>query len=318
MVLASFLIVLGFAILIKGADWLVDGSVALAKKYGVSDLMIGLTVVAFGTSAPELVVNTIASWQGRVDFVLGNIIGSNIFNLFMILGISGIILPITVKSITVWREIPISVVATIGLLLLGNDFFLGGGARLSRLDGILLLVGFVCFFYLVVFRMKSDEDDEKILSSEKPAWMIWGLIVLGLSGLIIGGKVVVQNAVVVASKLGVSEKMIGLTILAAGTSLPELVTAVVAALRKNSDLIIGNVIGSNIFNILLILSVSSLIRPVPVGTNFNFDLFLLLGGSVFLFVAMFTGRRKKIDRWEAGLLFVFFFLYMAYLIGKEV
>jgi cation:H+ antiporter len=318
MVLASFLIVLGFAILIKGADWLVDGSVALAKKYGVSDLMIGLTVVAFGTSAPELVVNTIASWQGRADFVLGNIIGSNIFNLFMILGVSGIILPITVKSITVWREIPISVVATIGLLLLGNDFFLGGGARLSRLDGILLLVGFVCFFYLVVFRMKSDEDDEKILSSEKPAWMIWGLIVLGLAGLIIGGKVVVQNAVVVASKLGVSEKMIGLTILAAGTSLPELVTAVVAALRKNSDLIIGNVIGSNIFNILLILSVSSLIRPVPFGTNFNFDLFLLLGGSVFLFVAMFTGRRKKIDRWEAGLLFVFFFLYMAYLIGKEV
>lgn len=318
MMVLSFLFVIGgFASLIFGANWLVMGASSLAKKYRVSDLAIGLTIVAFGTSAPELVVNSIASTQGYSDIVLGNVIGSNNFNLFIILGIAGMILPITVQSSTAWREIPISFITALLLVILANDFFGTDSGVISRIDGGLLLISFGLFLYYVYRQMKTEVAIEAIFQ-ERSNFKIWALILAGLAGLVIGGNLVVEYSIEIAKNFGVSEKIIGLTIIAAGTSLPELVTSVVAALKKNSDIAIGNVIGSNIFNILLILSISSFISPVAYNKNFNVDLVILSGGTLFLFIAMFTGQRKKLDRWEAGLLFGFYLAYTIYLVWGEI
>ena len=316
MVISLLLIIIGFAALIFGANWLVDGASSLAKKYNVSDLVIGLTIVAFGTSAPELVVNSIASINGYPDIILGNIIGSNNFNLFIILGIAGLIYPITVQSSTVWREIPISLVAAIVLLFLANDFFLDPTSQISRIDGGILIIAFAAFLYYVFNQMKT-EDNIEVSYQHKSNLKIWGFILIGFTGLIIGGQLVVDNGILIATNLGVSEKIIGLTIIAAGTSLPELVTSIVAATKKNSDIAIGNVIGSNIFNILLILSVSSFINPISYNQNFNLDIAILLGGTLFLFMAMFTGKRKRLDRWKSALLLSFYLIYTSYLVWKE-
>ena len=317
MIITSLLIILGFTSLIFGANWLVDGASSLAKKNNVSDLVIGLTIVAFGTSAPELVVNSVASFNGPSDIIFGNIIGSNNFNLFIILGIAGLIYPITVQSSTAWREIPISLIVAILLFVLANDFFINQNPEISRIDGVILLVGFVCFIYYVFTQLKQEKS-ELIAYEEKSNYKIWALIVIGIAGLIIGGKLVVDNSINIATELGVSQKIIGLTIIAAGTSLPELVTSIVAALKKNSDIAIGNVIGSNIFNVLLILSISSLLNPIEYSPNFNQDLLILIVGTVFLIIAMFTGKRKKLDRWEALILLSFYLIYTTYLISKEI
>lgn len=317
MIIPILLIVAGFVSLIFGANWLVDGVSALAKKYKVSDLVIGLTIVAFGTSAPELVVNCLASVKGYSDIVLGNIIGSNNFNLFIILGLSGLILPITVQTSTAWKEIPISLFVSVLLLFLLNDFVFTGTTYLSRLDGLIMLILFCLFLYYVFNQMKIDPQTVTT-ENQKSALKIWGLIIIGLGGLIIGGQLVVVNSVEIANALGVSEKIIGLTIVAAGTSLPELVTSIVAATKKNSDIAIGNVIGSNVFNILLILSISSIIRPIEYNPKFNFDLLILIGGTVFLFTSMLTGKRKRLDRWEAGVLLGFYIIYTTYLVMKEI
>ena len=309
MFLQISLLILGFILLIKGAGWLVDGASALAKQFNISDLAIGLTVVAFGTSAPELVVNTFASFQNHQDIVLGNIIGSNFFNLFAILGIAGIIAPLSVKSSTVWKEIPFSLFALVILLFLANNFFISGNDYISRFDGFILLLFFILFLYYVYKQLKTEkivtETNQKKLSN----LTIWVYLFAGLFGLILGGKLVVNSAISMASSFGVSEKIIGLTIVAAGTSLPELATSVVAVLKKNNDIAVGNVIGSNIFNILFILPISAIIRPVIYKIEFNTELFVLAGGTIFLFIAMFTGEKKKLDRWEAGLLFATFMVY---------
>jgi cation:H+ antiporter len=317
MIISLLLIIVGFASLIFGANWLVEGASSLAKKKNISDLVIGLTIVAFGTSAPELVVNSVASINGLSDIVFGNIIGSNNFNLFIILGITGLIYPITVQSSTAWREIPISLIVAILLFVLANDFFINQNPEISRIDGVILLVGFTYFLYYVFSQLKHDKT-EVIAYEIKSNYKIWGLIVFGIAGLVIGGKLVVDNSIDIATELGVSQKIIGLTIIAAGTSLPELVTSIVAALKRNSDIAIGNVIGSNIFNILLILSVSSFVNPIKYNANFNQDLLILIGGTVFLIIAMFTGKRKKLDRWEALILLSFYLIYTSYLITKEM
>lgn len=318
MIFSILLILVGFGLLIKGADWMVNGATALARKNNVSDLAIGLTIVAFGTSAPELVVNSVAAFQSHSDIIFGNVVGSNNFNLFVILGIAGIILPIKVQSSTVWKEIPISFIAIVLLLLLANNLFLNNNNIISRIDGALLLTFFGLFLFYVYKQMKTEviqAEDETV--QEISNIKIWGLIIIGLAGLIAGGKLVVNNAVEVATFLGVSEKIIGLTIIAAGTSLPEMVTSVVAAIKRNSDIVIGNVIGSNIFNIFLVLPVSSFINPIKYNVAFNTDMFMLIGGTAFLFTAMFTGVKKKLDRWEAILLVVVFLLYTLYLVSKE-
>ncbi|CAM3430402.1 calcium/sodium antiporter [Aequorivita lipolytica] len=317
MIVSLLLIVLGFAGLIFGANWLVDGATSLAKKYNIPDLVIGLTIVAFGTSAPELVVNSIASADGLSDIVLANVIGSNNFNLFIILGLAGLIYPITVQSSTAWKEIPVSLIITIALMVLANNFFMDGDSEISRLDGLILLVLFAGFLYYMFRQLKMDNTDV-VVQVNKSNTKIWGLILIGFAGLVVGGTLVVDNAIAVATELGTSQKIIGLTIIAAGTSLPELVTSIVAAVKRNSDIAIGNVIGSNIFNILLIVSVSSFINPIAYNQNFNQDFAILIGGTIFLIISMFIGKRKKLDRWEALLLFSFYLIYTGYLVFKEI
>ena len=319
MIILIVLISVGFVALIFGANWLVDGASALAKKYNVSDLIIGLTIVSFGTSAPELVVNSVASLNGYSDIILGNILGSNNFNLFIILGIAGLIYPMRVQKSTVWKEIPISLIAAIVLLLLANNFFLNASSGISRIDGAILFLCFVGFILYIFKQMKSGaEPIEEVTLIHKSNFKIWGLVIIGLAGVIIGGQLVVDNGVQLATRLGVSEKIIGLTIIAIGTSLPELLTSVVAATKKNTGIAIGNIIGSNIFNILLILSVSSLIAPISYNISFNTDLYILLGGTLFLLLMMFIGKRYKLDRWGAALLLIFYLAYTTYLIWLEL
>ncbi len=318
MTLPIILLIVGLLLLVKGADWLVDGASVLAKKHKVSDLAIGLTIVAFGTSAPELVVNSVASMGGYPDIVFGNVIGSNNFNLFIILGIAGLITPLTVQSSSVWKEIPFSFLAAIILLFLANNFFSSDTPGLSAVDGIILLTLFAGFLYYVFTQLKSEPDNNDIIQKDYSNLKIWMFILAGLTGLVLGGKLVVDNAVAMAQSFGVSEKIIGLTIVAAGTSLPELATSVVASMKKNNDIAIGNIIGSNIFNIFLILGVSSLITPLDYTLTFNTDLAILGAGTLFLFVAMFTGKRKKLDRWEAAILLVSYLGYTVYLVSGEI
>ena len=317
MVVSVILVLVGLVGLIFGANWLVDGASSLAKKYNVSDLVIGLTIVAFGTSAPELVVNSIASFNGLSDIVLGNIIGSNNFNLFIILGIAGLIYPISVQSSTAWKEIPISLLVAIILFTLANNFFNNQNLVLSRLDGIVLLILFLGFLFYVFKQMKADKT-EVIPYTQKSNLKIWVLIGIGFAGLIIGGQLVVDNSIKIATSFGVSQKVISLTIIAAGTSLPELLTAIVAAIKKNSDIAIGSVIGSNIFNILFIISVSSLVNPIQYNPSFNQDFYVLFGGTIFLIIAMLTGKRRKLDRWEALILLSFYLIYTTYLVTIEL
>ncbi|KAF0130572.1 MAG: inner membrane protein [Bacteroidetes bacterium] len=318
MFLNILLLVGGLVILIYGADWLVAGASAIAKKMKVSDLAIGLTVVSFGTSAPEFVVNTFAAWQGNADIVFGNIIGSNNFNLLFILGITGLISPLVVQKSTVWKEIPISFIAVIVLYFLVNDqLIMNNENMLSRIDGIILLVFFLGFLYYV-YKQLGAEEATIVSEKQRPTIVLWGMIIGGLFGLVLGGRLVVTNAVEMAQMMGVSEKIIGLTIIAAGTSLPELATSVVAALKKNNDIAVGNVVGSNIFNIFFILGASSVLKPVTFSTAFNLDLYLLAGGTLFLFAAMFLSGKKKLDRWEAALLLAVYLGYTTWLVMKEL
>ena len=215
------LITIGFLLLIKGADWMITGAAALARKSKISDLAIGLTIVAFGTSAPELVVNIVASVENEPDIIFGNVIGSNNFNLFLILGIVGLIFPIVVQSNTVWKEIPISFLAIMALFLLANAFFNSGEFVLSRLDGCILLILFVLFILYVYMQLKADESEAQTAIVSLSTYKIWGYIIVGLAGLILGGQLVVTNAMLMAANFGMSEKIIGLTIVAMGTSLPE-------------------------------------------------------------------------------------------------
>lgn len=316
MVLQIVLLVAGLLLLVKGADWLVEGASTVARKKRISELAIGLTIVAFGTSAPELVVNVVASVQNHQDIVFGNVIGSNNFNLFMILGIAGLITPLAVQSSTVYKEIPISLFAAVLLFVLVNGFVFGG-ETLSRTDGLILLVFFGLFLLYVYKQLKSDLERPGAKEEQVSGLKVWGLIIVGLAGLVNGGRLVVSSAVDMATAMGVSEKLIGLTIVAAGTSLPELATTVVAALNKNNDIAVGNIIGSNIFNIFFILGVSAVVHPIPFDTVFNTDLYLLFGGTLLLFITMFTARKKQLDRWEAAILLAVYVAYTAYLITLE-
>jgi cation:H+ antiporter len=318
MVVQVLLLVFGLVLLIKGADWLVSGAASLAKKYHVSDLVIGLTIVAFGTSMPEMVVNVIASVKGFNDIVLGNVLGSNIANLFLILGITGIIYPLVVQSSTTWREIPLSLLAVILLFLLANNLFLFEGPVISRYDGFILLLMFGVFMFYIYRLSKTDTAPNDVAVSDMSGFKIYTFIIVGLAGLVIGGRLVVDNAVKIATVLGLSEKIIGFTIVAVGTSLPELATSVVAALKKNTNIAVGNIIGSNIFNIFLVIAISSVVSPVTFNVSFNTDIYLLAGGTLFLFAAMFTGGRKRLDRWEAVILLIVYLTYTTWLVAKEL
>ncbi len=308
-------LILGFVLLIKGADWLVNGSVSLARQYHISELAIGLTIVAFGTSAPELVVNIISSIQGHTDVTMGNIVGSNLFNIMLILGLSGIIFPLTVKVKTIWNEIPFSLLAAIVLFILANYTFNGEGTQsLNKSDGLILLFFFLIFMAYIFINLKNREETLDTAYKEiKPKTSLF-LLIIGLTLLVVGSRMVVDHAVKIAHYFGASEKLIGITIISAGTSLPELVTSVVAAFRKKSDIAIGNIIGSNIFNIFLILGISSIISPIPYNLSFNLDIIILIGSTILLFIFMFSGKKYKLDKWESCVLLIGYIAYIIYLL----
>ena len=312
--LTYVLFFIGFVILIKGAGMLVDGSVGLARRYGISDIVIGLTIVSFGTSAPELVVNLIASLNGNSEIAMGNILGSNIVNIFFILGFSAVIYPLTVKKNTTFKEIPFALLSALVILFLGNDMLFNyeDKAELSTGDGLVLLGFFAIFLYYIFAISKGellDEKDETIVYM-KPFKSI-GLISIGLVGLIFGGMWIVDGAIEIATGFGVSQSLIGLTIVAIGTSLPELATSAVAAYKKNTDIAIGNVVGSNIFNAFWILGISATINPIPVLQRSNIDFAMNILASLLLFAFLFVGKRHMLERWQG---FAFMGIYVAYVL----
>lgn len=316
---AFVLLIVGFIILIKGADLMVSGASSMAKKLGISTLAIGLTVVSFGTSAPEMIVSIFSAINGKADASFGNVIGSNNFNLMCILGVSGLIYPLVVQRNTVRFEVPISIMAIIILFLLVNDRWLQGAETdsLSRTDAIILLIFFIFFMMYIYRTMKvgSEYEEAPIKIFTTPVSVV--LVVSGIAMLVLGGKLVVDNAVAIANHFGLSQKIIGLTILAAGTSLPELATSAVAAFKKNTDIAIGNVVGSNIFNIFFILGITGTVQPLNFNPALNFDLKVMFTASVVLMIFMFTLNTRKLDRWEALLLFIGYIVYTIFLIGME-
>lgn len=315
--LTYLLFAIGFAILIKGADWLVDGASSLAKKLKIPVIVIGLTIVAFGTSAPELIVNIFASAQGRTEIAIGNVLGSNIFNIFLILGIAAVIFPLTVKKNTAWKEIPLSLLAVIAMGIMANDNLIDGVSfsALTRIDGLMFLAFFIIFmWYIYGISKGGGEEEVKIKEFATPKSLFF--ILLGLVCLILGGKWIVDGAVQIATALGVSESLIGLTIVAAGTSLPELATSAVAAYKKNTDIAVGNIVGSNIYNIFLVLGVSSVIRPLPFRETSNIDVMMTIAASLALFAFMFIGKKRLLERWQ-GVFFILTFIgYVVFLVVR--
>ena len=305
MLVPILILLIGFVILIKGADFLIDGASSLAKKMSISEIAIGLTIVAFGTSAPELIVNIFASVGGHHEITFGNILGSNIFNILMVLGVAGLISTIVVQRNTILKEIPFLLVATILVFVLAL-----WNSDLSFFDGIILIAFLTIFFIYVIVFLKA----KPLLGSdikEHSYFVTLIMMFFGIIGLFFGGKLVVDNAVKIALHFDVSEKFIGLTIVALGTSLPELVTSIIAIKKGRNDLAIGNVIGSNLFNILLVLGVSSLIAPIHYDVTLNIDFIFLCVITIMLFTSMFVGKKHKLTKIEAAL---FVFLYLVYLV----
>ncbi|WP_229741345.1 calcium/sodium antiporter [Planktosalinus lacus] len=307
------LLLVGFVALIFGASKLVDAASGLAAKFGIPNIVIGLTIVAFGTSAPELVVNIIAAVNENTQMVLGNVLGSNIFNILGILGISAIIYPLAVKTNTTWYEIPLNLLAAIVVLVVSADIFLIGDGQniISRSDAILLLLFFTVFLVYTIAVSKSEKTAEKTEVKQYKTVTAVFFIIIGLAGLIVGGQLIVSSATSIAQQIGLSERVIGLTIVSIGTSLPELATSIVAVKKKNVDIAIGNVVGSNIFNVFFVLGVSAFINPVSIAQNAFLDIVLNIVAGFILFVFVFTGKYRQIDRWEG---IVFLMLYIAYLV----
>ncbi|MBN1494931.1 calcium/sodium antiporter [Candidatus Peregrinibacteria bacterium] len=317
MLLPFAILIIGFVVLIKGADYLVEGASSIAKRFKISDLVIGLTIVAFGTSAPELLVNLVSSLQGNSEIAIGNILGSNIANVFLILGIAAIIYPLTVSKGTTYKEIPFSLLAALMLFFLVNDAMIDGQnySILSRIDGFVLIAFLMIFMYYVfgIAKKGSIPEDVSGLKIRSLRISIF-MILLGCAGLVAGGKWVVDSAVEIASFFGVSQSLIGLTIVAVGTSLPELATSAVAAYKKNADIAVGNIVGSNIFNVFWILGLSSIINPIPFQPRNNFDLLVVIFSSLLLFIFMFLGTRHRVDRWEGIMFVVLYISYISFLV----
>jgi len=314
-----FLFALGFVILIKGADLLVEGATAIGRKYRISDIVIGLTIVSFGTSLPELMVNLVASFQGSSQLALGNIFGSNVANILLILGISAIICPLPITRSTYFSEIPFSLIATllVGFLANANLFMEDQQVHLSlsRFDGFVLLFFFALFLgyvYIVSKQKRSVHELEIIVEMPMSKSIVY--ILIGMVGLYFGGDWVVAGAIVMATEFGLSESLVGLTIVAIGTSLPELVTSIIAAIKKNTDIAVGNAIGSNIFNLLWILGLSATIKPLEFFVINNMDILMVIASSTLLILAVVIGKKPIISRWEGGYFVLAYLAYMVFLI----
>ena len=314
----AIFIVLGFVALVKGADFLVDGASAIAKRFGISDLVIGLTVVAFGTSMPEFVVNMVSVAEGSTDLALTNILGSNIINTFVILGLTALVYPIASQKRSRDFDIPMSIIAGLFVLVFVAVQLPFGeeGRGVGRIGGAILLLLF-CYFLYNTFRHAKDHPSEvpsdegqstKEISIRRALCLILG----GLVGLIVGGELIVKSAVDLATRMGVSEAIIGLTIVALGTSLPELATSVIAAAKHNSDIALGNVFGSNIFNVFFVLATSATVRPLPAYDGIELDACMAALGSIIVWLAVKTNHERKVQRWAGALLLLVYGGYLAY------
>ncbi len=315
MILSLLFLVAGLAVVIVGANILVSGSSSIAKRLKISDMVIGLTIVSIGTSTPELAISVISAINGNTDIAVGNILGSNIANILLILGISAMVYPLTVQKNTQYKEIPLVVLAILLIGVTGNDIWFDGGPInvISRADGVVYLFFFIIFMYYT-FQIAGAEDvgDEAIVP--QPLWKSVMYIVLGVAGLYFGGKYFVEGAVTIARYLGMSDSLIGLTIVAVGTSIPELATSVVAAYKKNSDIAVGNIVGSNIINVFMILGITATIRPLPLSATTNVDITVALYASVLLFLATFVLHARKVTRAEGVIFTVSYLAYLVYLI----
>ena len=320
-----FLFVLGFIILIKGADWLVEGASSIAKRFHISDLIIGLTIVSLGTSMPELLVNVIASLKGSSEIGIGNVLGSNIANILLVLGVTAAIYPVPVTRNTVFIEIPFSLTATllVGFLANVSIYHLqaqskGGNLIISRGDGYILLFFFLLFVgYIYIYaKEKKQKVAPEVHPDVEPLLKSIGLVLAGCLGLFFGGKWVVDGAIALADLFGLSQSFIGLTVVALGTSLPELVTSVMAVIKKNTEIAIGNVVGSNIFNLLWILGISAIIKPLPFDVINNADILTIIGSSTMLLLAVAIGKRAVISRWEGWIFVISYFVYIAFLVMR--
>lgn len=316
MFLSIILIIVGFVFLIVSADLLVDGSSGIAKKFHIPEIIIGLTIVSIGTSMPELFVSITSALEGYSDMALGNIVGSNLCNLLLILGLSAILKPVTFQKETRIYEIPMCLLFTIILAIFCNT-----GNRISRIEAVALIILFTLFLGYTIFmgKKKSSEElenNEKNENKKNSTIKNIALIILGIIGLKLGGSLAVDNAVNVANYFNVSEKIISLTILAVGTSLPELVTSVTAAIKGNSDIAIGNIIGSNIFNMLLIIGVSAIINPITYNTSYNLDFSILLISTIVLALFPFIPPKDKMSRANGVIYFLMYVAYIAILFIK--
>ena len=310
----------GLALILLGANGLTDGAAAVAKRFHISDLVIGLTIVALGTSAPELVISTMAALGGSAEMAIGNVVGSNIFNVLAIIGVTALVMPIKVGEGTMSKEIPLVILCSFVLAFMANDVILDGGSRniISRIDGLVLLGFFLIFMrYTFAIARSGNAEEEETKIKEMPIWKSALFIAGGLAGLIYGGQLFVDGASGIASSLGVSESIIGLTIVAGGTSLPELATSVTAALKKNPGIAIGNVIGSNLFNILFVLGCSATISPLSMGGINNVDMVVLVSSAILFWIVGWFFKKRTITRVEGALLVACYVAYTAYLISQQ-
>ena len=323
MFLDILLFILGIALIIAGANYLTEGASALARRFGVSPLVVGLTIVAFGTSTPELIVSLLSALKGNSDIAMGNVVGSNIFNVLVIGGITALVAPITVTRSTVRREIPLVLLASLVLSVMALDrVFAGTGATeniLSRSEGIVLLCFFLIFLTYTFAIAKGDPSDPHTApapTKHYPLWLLVVFIIGGLGGLVLGGELFVDAASSIARTLGMSEGFIGLTIVAAGTSLPELATSVAAALKKEPEIAVGNIVGSNIFNIFFILGTTATVTPIRIGGVSSLDFLVMSFSAILLYVFAVLFGQRVIKRAEGAVLVLCFVLYTAYLIAQ--
>ena len=323
MLLDLFYFVIGIVLIIAGANYLTEGASALARRFGVSPLVVGLTIVAFGTSTPELIVSLRSALKGNSDIAMGNVVGSNIFNVLVIGGITALVAPITVTRSTVRREIPLVLLASLVLSVMALDrVFAGTGATeniLSRSEGIVLLCFFLIFLTYTFAIAKGDPSDPHTApapTKHYPLWLLVVFIIGGLGGLVLGGELFVDAASSIARTLGMSEGFIGLTIVAAGTSLPELATSVAAALKKEPEIAVGNIVGSNIFNIFFILGTTATVTPIRIGGVSSLDFLVMSFSAILLYVFAVLFGQRVIKRAEGAVLVLCFVLYTAYLIAQ--
>ena len=314
------LLIVGLVLILLGANYLTDGSAALARRFNISEFIVGLTIVAIGTSTPELVVSVISALHGSGEMAIGNVTGSNLFNGLLILGITTLIRPVPLTSDNIKKDIPLGILASIVLVVVCCDVLLGSDLRnnIGRDEGIILLLLFVVFISYTIFSAKAPEVEEAAEEQKPmPIWLMLIMIVGGLTALVFGGNLFQTSAVEVARSLGVSESMIAITLLAGGTSLPELAASAVSAFKGKSEMAMGNVLGSNISNIFLVLGASATITPLSLGGITMVDLLSVLGASILLWITAFSFKRNKIDRPEAVILIVAYIAYIWYMVTHQ-